>query len=175
MTREGDGGTTFHPRSGRVSKASAEICALGEIDELDACVGLLVASLPLSCENMRPALIRIQHDLFKIGGLLAGAAEAGEAAAVEASLAVIDQLERTYGDEAGPLRHFLVPGGHPAACVAHLARAVCRRAERAVAGIREEGRPEAASTLAYLNRLSGCLFELARAVNLREKTPENRP
>ena len=78
----------------------------------------------------------------------------------------------------GALRHFIVPGGHAGACAAHVARAVCRRAERAVVAVCERCEPAGATGMAgsikYLNRLSECLFEMARIVNFRENKPEQR-
>ena len=178
MTHSGDGGKTSHPRTGRVSKASADICALGEIDELNAFVGQLQAALPMSCEGMKPVLLQIQQTLFKIGCVAAGTGSEADAAAIEAARADLERCIQAYREEVGAMRHFIVPGGHAAACAAHVARAVCRRAERAAVAVCEPregaGPDELAASLSYLNRLSECLFEMARVVNLREKKPEQR-
>ncbi len=178
MAHSGDGGKTSHPRTGRVSKASADICALGEIDELNAFAGLFQAALPKSCEGMKPVLLRIQQTLFKIGCVAAGTGSEADASAIEAAKADLERCIQAYCEEVGAMRHFIVPGGHAAACAAHVARTVCRRAERAVVALGERCDPAAPGSLvgalAYLNRLSTCLFEMARVVNFREKTPEQR-
>jgi len=178
MAHSGDGGKTSHPRTGRVSKASADICALGEIDELNAFAGQFQAALPKACEGMKPVLLGIQQTLFKIGCVVAGTGSEADAAAIEAAKADLERCIQAYREEVGAMRHFIVPGGHAAACAAHVARAVCRRAERAVVALGERCDPAApgalADALAYLNRLSTCLFEMARVVNFREKTPEQR-
>lgn len=178
MAHSGDGGKTSHPRTGRVSKASGDICALGEIDELNAFAGLFQAALPKSCEGMKPVLLGIQQTLFKIGCVVAGTGSEADAAAIEAAKADLERCIQAYREEVGAMRHFIVPGGHAAACAAHVARAVCRRAERAVVALREPsedaGQDEFAGSRHYLNRLSDCLFEMARVVNFREKTPERR-
>ena len=113
MTHSGDGGKTSHPRSGCVSKASADICALGEIDELNAFVGQLQAALPKSCEGMKPVLLQIQQTLFKIGCVAAGTGSEADAAAIEAARADLERCIQAYREEVGAMRHFIVPGGMP--------------------------------------------------------------
>lgn len=176
---EGDKGMTFHPRVGRVSKSSCGICAIGEIDELNSFLGLLHASLPKSCDGMKSMLIQAQQALFKIGTCESGIKAGKEDEAMNTALSNMERCIAAFEEEAGPLRHFVIPGGHSAACTAHVARSVCRRAERAVVALSEQGPGEASArlenALIYLNRLSTFLFAMARVVNLREKIAETRP
>ena len=173
-TRTGDLGETGLLDGRRVSKAEARVDAYGEVDELNACLGLVLsAGVDPDLTDM---VVRIQHQLFSLGASLADpAARAGgrPKAAVEPS--EVERLEQWIDrieDELAPLRQFILPGGHPAAAAAHLARAVCRRAERRMVGLG----PEAAGPvpLAYVNRLSDFLFVLARAINARAGVSEQR-
>lgn len=178
MTHPGDGGKTFNPRSGRVSKASPEVCALGELDELSCHAGLLAAMLPKSCRGMAEMLLRIQKTIFALCG-----AESGAVSAVEISketIAAVADLEHWIAEfdvEIGPGTHFVIPGGHPAACQAQVCRAVCRRAERTAVALGESrsGSDTPEQPLAYLNRLSLFFFTIARVINNREKIKEERP
>ncbi|HJN44426.1 MAG: ATP:cob(I)alamin adenosyltransferase [Acidobacteria bacterium] len=166
-TRRGDTGETGLRGGRRVSKAEPRVDAYGEVDELNACLGLVL------CTAVDPDLVemvvQIQHQLFSLGASLAdptssAAARAKESigqADVERLEGWIDRLEA----ELAPLRRFILPGGHPAAAAAQLARAVCRRAERRMVAVGAEA--VGAVALAYVNRLSDLLFTLARAVNVR--------
>ncbi|MGI5868974.1 MAG: cob(I)yrinic acid a,c-diamide adenosyltransferase [Kiritimatiellia bacterium] len=175
MVHSGDCGETCHPRLGRVSKASAAIHALGEVDELNAFAGQLQAALPTSCDGMKPVLLQVQQTLFKVGCVLAGTDMGAAASAIDVAQDDLERCIEAYREEVGTLGHFLVPGGHAGACAAHVARAVCRRAERAVVAAcvptEDAGSDAFASALRYLNRLSDCFFEMARVVNFREGTP----
>jgi cob(I)alamin adenosyltransferase len=158
-TRTGDAGTTGLADGSRVSKDSARIAALGDLDELNSVVGLLLTEdLP---EDVRALLTGIQHDLFDLGGEMAipGAALLDERG--------IDELEAAidrYNADLGPLKEFILPGGTRAAALAHLARGVCRRAERQLVGL---AATEAVSEAGrkYVNRLSDLLFVLGRTLN----------
>jgi cob(I)alamin adenosyltransferase len=169
-TRTGDGGDTGLFGGGRVPKSHPRVEAYGDVDELNAAVGL-ARSIELM-PRIDEVLVPIQRDLFAIGALLATPdrermREQLEKARVdEARIAglerAIDEAER----ELEPLRSFILPGGTPKAAALHVARTVCRRAERRVVAIREsEGVPELA--VIYLNRLSDLLFTLARLANRR--------
>jgi len=158
-TRTGDAGTTGLGDGSRTAKQAPRVAAMGDVDELNSVIGLLL------CEDMaddlRALLTGIQHDLFDLGGELSvpGASflKAGQPARLEAAI-------DCYNAALAPLKEFILPGGVRAGSLAHLARAVCRRAERAVVGLAQD---EAVSDAArqYLNRLSDLLFVLARRLN----------
>lgn len=158
-TRTGDAGETGLGDGSRVSKAALRVQALGEVDELNSAIGVLLAEEPPA--PVRDALLEVQHDLFDLGGELSipGHRLLGEAP--------VERLERqleAWNRELAPLREFILPGGTRAGAAAHLARTVCRRAERAVVAL---GAKETvgAPALRYLNRLSDLLFVAGRLVN----------
>jgi len=173
-TRTGDTGETALFDGRRVPKADQRVDAYGEIDELNASIGLLLSE-GLE-DDVRAMLGTIQRDLFAVGGRLADPAKriaervekvaigAGEVARIESW---IDTLE----SELTPLRRFILPGGCRAASLAHLARTVCRRAERRMV-LLGPGAFEA-ELLAYVNRLSDYLFVLARVLNRRAGIAES--
>ena len=158
-TRTGDAGTTGLADGSRVGKDAPRIAALGEVDELNSLLGVIL------CEEMpteaRELLIGIQHDLFDLGGQLA---VPGASFLTESQLTRIEAAVDRYNGELSPLKEFILPGGTRAASLAHLARTVCRRAERAVVAV---GKSESISDAArkYLNRLSDLLFVLGRWLN----------
>ena len=170
-TRTGDKGTTGLFGGGRVSKAHPRVATYGDVDELNSVIGLVRATPPL---DFHDALFEtIQRDLFALGGHLATPdPDKVRAALAKAELnpARIAEFERTIDDadaELPPLRAFVLPAGAPKAAALHLARTVCRRAERAVVALAaEEPIPDLFVT--YLNRLSDLLFALARLVNHRD-------
>lgn len=169
-TRTGDGGETGLFGGGRVPKHHPRVEAYGEVDELNATVGLAAVALE-GDEVMLERLRLVQEDLFAIGAHLAtpGAVEGGRGAAHLPPLPAqrIAEME-AWIDEADaqlePLRNFILPGGTDAAARLHLARTVCRRAERRVLELSRDS-PVADGTVVYLNRLSDLLFTLARLVN----------
>ena len=153
-----DDGFTFLPGGVRVSKADARLDALGALDELDAALGLLKVALA-----GKPAAARIeafQRDLLKIGGELA----TGKSALAPESVAALDAETARRNAALPSLHEFVLAGASEPSARAHAARAVCRRAERELVRVRQT-HPEIvfAPALAYLNRLSGLLFALARA------------
>ncbi|MDH4190760.1 MAG: cob(I)yrinic acid a,c-diamide adenosyltransferase [Betaproteobacteria bacterium] len=158
-TRTGDSGETGLGDGSRVPKDHARIHALGEIDELNSFLGLLLADeLP---EPMRDALGQIQHDLFDLGGEIS---IPGHTLLAERRLEQLELLSEAWNAELGPLKEFILPGGARSAALAHIARTVCRRAERALVVLaRDQGATPIA--LKYVNRLSDLLFILARALN----------
>jgi cob(I)alamin adenosyltransferase len=169
-TRGGDSGETSLFGAGRIPKGHPRVEAIGAVDELNAAIGWTVTQLPGSEE--RETLEQLQHDLFAIGAALASPRPgperkrpvtpplpAGRVAEMEAR---IDRAEA----ELPPLAAFVLPGGEPAAAALHLARTICRRAERAVARLTLTDEVEP-TILVYLNRLSDLLFVLARLENHR--------
>jgi cob(I)alamin adenosyltransferase len=158
-TRTGDAGTTGLGDGSRTRKDSARIAAIGDVDELNSALGVLL------CEDVpgdvRELLTGVQHDLFDLGGELS---VPGAAFLKEGQPTRLEEALDRYNADLPPLKEFILPGGTRAAALTHLARAVCRRAERIVV---ELGQTEAVSTAArqYLNRLSDLLFVLARHLN----------
>jgi cob(I)alamin adenosyltransferase len=158
-TRTGDDGTTGLGDGSRTAKDSLRIAALGEVDELNATLGVLLCE-PLP-DEVRSALLDLQHDLFDLGGELC---IPGFETLVEAQVARLDALLAQLNATLPRLREFILPGGSRAAALAHVCRTVCRRAERTVValGAAEPVRPLCRQ---YLNRLSDLLFVLARVLN----------
>ena len=160
-TRTGDGGVTGLGDGSRVDKDSDRVHAMGEIDELNCCIGAILLH-PLD-DEMRDCLLDVQHALFDLGGELSipGAALVSDAG--------VDALERrldAFNEPLPPLKEFILPGGGPAAVACHTARAVCRRAERRLVEAARSGEVSPVSRR-YLNRLSDLLFVLARALARR--------
>ena len=158
-TRTGDAGTTGLGDGSRVAKNSLRIEAIGAIDELNSALGVLLAEAV--SQQVRTDLLNVQHDLFDLGGELSipGYTSLGPQHVTRLE----NELDR-YNAELAPLKEFILPGGSRGAALCHVARAVCRRAERRVIGL---AAAEALSpTLQqYLNRLSDLLFVLCRVLN----------
>lgn len=169
-TRTGDQGTTGLGDGSRISKDAPRIAALGDIDELNSTIGLLrTESLPPDIDTL---LGRIQHDLFDMGAELC---IPGHTALNDEHVIALDQALQHYNAELGKLEEFILPGGSRPAALAHVARTVCRRAERAVIILDTD--PEdftgvSAPLKQYLNRLSDLLFVLARALNRSAGQPD---
>lgn len=158
-TRTGDAGETGLGDGTRVPKDSLRIHALGEIDELNSLLGvLLTEELPGEAAS---ALLAVQHDLFDLGG---ETCIPGHSMLTEAHVLRLDEMLERLNGALPPLKEFILPGGTRAAAYAHLARTVCRRAERALAAL---ARQETVGPLGikYLNRLSDLLFVLGRTLN----------
>jgi cob(I)alamin adenosyltransferase len=158
-TRTGDAGDTGLGDGSRVPKDSARIQALGDIDELNSSLGLLLAEkMPAA---LKRSLLQVQHDLFDLGGEVS---IPGHAMVSATHVARLEALTQAYNAKLEPLKEFILPGGTRAAAATHLARAVCRRAERSLVALgRSEG--VSASARQYLNRLSDLLFVLGRTLN----------
>ena len=170
-TKTGDQGDTGLFGGGRVPKDDPRVKAYGDVDELNSTIGVARAALPGAAFD--PLLEQIQRDLFAIGGHLAtpdpdkvraalAKAELGDDR-VSAMEAAIDAADT----ELPPLRAFVLPGGTPGAAALHVARTVCRRAERSVVGLARDAEVPNLF-IVYLNRLSDLLFTLARLANHRE-------
>lgn len=179
-TRTGDDGTTGLLGGERISKADLRVDCYGTLDELNAAVGLALAQLPLAdapgahgdhpVTGLRERLVRVQNELFVLGSHLAAADPRRAAALPAIDAAMIERLEREI-DQAGqvlaPLRNFILPGGTVAAATLHLARTICRRAERLAVALAQSQTVEP-NLLAYLNRLADWLFVQARYANHAE-------
>ncbi len=158
-TRTGDDGTTGLGDGRRVRKSDARIAAIGDVDELNSQLGVLLAE-PLP-DDVRAALETIQHDLFDLGGELC---IPGHRVVGDTHLARLDAWLADYNGRLPPLKEFILPGGARAAALAHVCRTVCRRAERAIVTLGETEALDAAPRR-YVNRLSDLLFVLARILN----------
>lgn len=158
-TRTGDKGTTGLGDGSRVDKDAPRIEAIGDIDELNCVIGLMLTE-PLP-DDIRTILVDVQHRLFDIGGGLSmPGTDAPANNLVEGLEHALDQMN----DKLDPLKEFILPGGSRAAALCHLARSTCRRAERRVISLtKNETIPELA--VQYLNRLSDLLFVMARTIN----------
>jgi cob(I)alamin adenosyltransferase len=166
-TRTGDDGTTGLGDGARVPKEGLRVEAYGTVDEANSCVGVVLA-VPTLPAAIRTCLVEVQHDLFDLGGeLCIPGHRMITAAYVERLESVLDG----FNDELPPLKDFILPGGGPAAAACHVARTVCRRAERRVWSL---ARVEAVApdALKYLNRLSDLLFVLARVLARHEQGGE---
>jgi cob(I)alamin adenosyltransferase len=172
-TRTGDDGSTGLGGGQRVAKDSIRIAAYGTVDELNSHIGVAVAAGV--GEAIGPVLAAIQNELFHLGSDLAileedkakRPAPGIESRHVDALEALMDRLS----EELPPLENFVLPGGCPSAALLHVARTVCRRAERLVIAL---SRKEAVGpfTIRYLNRLSDALFVMARSENKRRGVPD---
>jgi cob(I)alamin adenosyltransferase len=174
-TKTGDAGDTGLFGGGRVPKDDARVEAYGDVDELNAAVGLALAIAPVP--RVDDVLAPIQHDLFSIGAILATPAldkmhqQLAKARIDDSRLAELEAAIDACEAELEPLRAFIMPGGTPKSAALHVARTVCRRAERRVIHLRREVELPAL-VLVYLNRLSDLLFVLARVANRRAGTAE---
>jgi cob(I)alamin adenosyltransferase len=178
-TRTGDSGETGLFDGTRVPKSDARVATCGDVDELNAWLGYARASLGPGAERLGPMLERIQRDLFAVGARLADPAhriaERVSKAAVSADdVTRLEQWIDGLEAELPQLRRFIVAGGSPGGAALHVARTVCRRAERAMVAL--EHAPGAAplepGLLTYINRLSDLLFVMARWANHRAGVPE---
>ena len=158
-TRTGDDGTTGLGDGSRVAKDSARIDAIGAVDELNSALGVLLAeALPTP---VTACLVEVQHDLFDLGSELS---IPGSTAISDAQVTRLERALARFNADLPPLKEFVLPGGTRAASLAHVARTVCRRAERSLVRL---GAAETVGAPArkYVNRLSDLLFVLARVLN----------
>jgi cob(I)alamin adenosyltransferase len=158
-TRTGDNGSTGLGDGSRTEKDSVRIHSLGDVDELNSFVGLLLCEqMP---DDLREELVSIQHDLFDLGGELC---IPGYVLITEVHVARLDALLEKYNADLPPLKDFILPAGSRAASIAHLCRTVCRRAERSIVSL---GRAETINEhpRQYVNRLSDLMFVLSRVLN----------
>ena len=157
-TKTGDDGTTGLGDGSRVAKDSARVIAYGTVDEANSCIGLLLAGTVPG--DVRELLVRIQHQLFDLGGELC---IPGHAAIFDADVEALEAHLDHYNDDLPALKDFILPGGGEAAARCHIARTVVRRAERDTVTLSRHDavRPQA---IRYLNRLSDLLFVLSRVL-----------
>jgi len=174
-TRTGDDGSTGLFGGGRIRKSDPRIECYGTIDELNAAIGLAAAAVESeagspAAYNMRDWLRAIQHELFNIGSHLATPADSPSSAKLppleESMVARLEMQIDEAEQQLTKLRQFILPAGDEAACRLHLARTICRRAERRVVAFALD-RPVPDLIITYLNRLSDWLFVMARLANLR--------
>ncbi|MBP8170615.1 MAG: cob(I)yrinic acid a,c-diamide adenosyltransferase [Azonexus sp.] len=159
ITRTGDAGTTGLGDGSRTTKDSLRIDSIGEVDELNSSLGLLL------CEEMpdqvRAALLDIQHDLFDLGGELC---MPGMNFIKDAQVARLEELADIFNADLPMLKEFILPGGTRAASFAHLSRTICRRTERSMVRL-NNAEPLSEPARRYINRLSDLLFILGRVLN----------
>lgn len=171
-TKTGDAGETSLLGGKRVKKDCIEIEAVGEVDELNGSIGVLISALDTKeFDEVRERLLQTQHQLFTIGSNIAAVQmEIGIVPMVKEERIQeiedwIDQMER----DLHPLTQFILPGGHPAAAQSFLARAICRRAERRVVSLTTLYPALSPFVRQYLNRLSDALFVFGRWVNMKKE------
>ncbi|WP_210396581.1 cob(I)yrinic acid a,c-diamide adenosyltransferase [Motiliproteus sediminis] len=161
-TRTGDKGTTGLGDGSRIAKDDARIEAIGDIDELNSCLGLLNSELD-NADQLYPLFTEVQQVLFNLGGELS---VPGYALVTAEQVAYLEQQLDALNAELPPLTDFILPGGSRPASVCHLARAVCRRAERRLVSLARDAEVRA-ECQQYLNRLSDLLFVTARTLARR--------
>ena len=159
VTHTGDAGTTGLGDGSRTTKDSLRIDAIGEVDELNSCLGVLLCEdLP---DTVRTALLDVQNDLFDLGGELC---LPGMEVIKDAQVARLEEQAEAFNADLPMLKEFILPGGTRAAAFAHLCRTVCRRAERSMVRL-HTAEPLSDAARRYINRLSDLLFILGRALN----------
>jgi len=158
-TRTGDDGSTGLGDGSRTGKDSARVTAYGTVDELNSTIGMVLAADGVG-DDVREVLVQVQHDLFDLGGELC---IPGMAMVEDADVARLESVLDALNEPLPPLKEFILPGGGMAAACGHLARTVCRRAEREVVALsrQETIRPQPQR---YLNRLSDLLFVICRVL-----------
>jgi cob(I)alamin adenosyltransferase len=176
-TKTGDAGDTALIGGERVSKASSRIEAYGTVDELNAVIGLVITALEASKAgaHLLPVLGRVQNELFNLGCELATPDPARRAKGPQIEPRHVDGLERdidALNDDLPALKSFVLPGGGAASAHFHLARTVCRRAERFVVGMAAGGEDVGPNAVTYLNRLSDALFVFGRWAAMQDGRPE---
>lgn len=158
-TRTGDNGTTGLGDGSRINKDSLRVEAMGDVDELNSVIGIMLTeAVP---NELISALTKIQHDLFNVGAEIC---IPGYIILQQSRIADLEQIIDTLNEHLPPLKEFILPGGTKAAAYCHLARTVCRRAERKLVELHRNEKVTDIS-LQYLNRLSDLLFVMCRTIN----------
>lgn len=167
-TRTGDQGDTGLGDGNRIAKTHQRVEAMGSIDELNSAIGTISAFLPAksnsSVNGLKACLLEIQHELFDLGGELC---IPGRSVITETQITGLETTLDQYNENLPYLKEFILPGGEPAAAFTHLARSICRRAERTCLRLHQD-EPINQYSLAYLNRLSDLLFVIARVISRSE-------
>ena len=173
-TRTGDAGTTALGSGQRVAKDAPRIAAYGTVDETNAAIGLTRIHLALADAKIDAMLSRIQNDMFDLGADLCVPDQGDGKPRLRVSDTQVKRLEDeidAMNSELPPLRSFVLPGGTPAAAALHVARTVCRRAEREMVALASlDGEQVSAPAMKYINRLSDLFFVASRYVNDRGKS-----
>jgi cob(I)alamin adenosyltransferase len=169
-TKTGDDGTTALGSGERVPKTSKRIAAYGTVDETNAAIGMARLELALDQQSVAEMLARIQNDLFDLGADLCVPDRGAPLpyTPLRVKDAQVDRLEReidSMNAEMAPLTSFVLPGGSEAGAALHLARTICRRAERLIVELKLDGEPVSDTACRYINRLSDHLFVASRYVN----------
>lgn len=165
-TRTGDDGTTGLGDGSRINKDSLRVEAMGDVDELNSIIGIMLTEkLP---DNLVGPLTQIQHDLFNVGGEIC---IPGYVILQQARIQDLEDLIDALNEHLTPLKEFILPGGSKAAANCHLARTVCRRAERKLVELHRNEKVTDIS-LQYLNRLSDLLFVMCRSINKQAGRPD---
>jgi cob(I)alamin adenosyltransferase len=161
-TKTGDKGQTALFGGRRVAKSHLRVDAYGTVDELNAFIGLLRDAV--FDQHVRNLLETVQHRLFTVGAHLASDPDKSLPTPdlLPADIALLENDMDAMDSQLPPLRHFILPGGHPAVSTCHVCRTVCRRAERLVVALEQSGEPVEEVVMQYLNRLSDWFFMLAR-------------
>jgi cob(I)alamin adenosyltransferase len=162
-TRTGDAGSTGLGDGSRVAKEGLRVEAYGSVDEANSTIGVVLA-VPTLPPEVRRCLVEVQHDLFDLGGELC---IPGHRLVTPAYIERLEKELDGFNEDLPPLKEFILPGGGPAAAACHVARTVCRRAERRCWSL-ARAEPVGPEVLKYLNRLSDLLFVLARVLARNE-------
>jgi cob(I)alamin adenosyltransferase len=166
-TRTGDKGTTGLANGLRVEKDSPRVLAMGAVDELNSCIGVVLAHGTPS--EIRDCLVEVQQCLFEVGAQLSSP---GQRRITEEDVLVIERAVERFNAQLEPLKEFVLPGGSLAAAACHVARTVCRRAESHVVTLSTDDPGENDALIPFSNRLSDLLFVVARVLNKAGKSSE---
>lgn len=165
-TRTGDDGSTGLGDGTRTTKDAARMAAIGEVDELNSLIGMVLAAEPE--DAVKSCLTEVQHDLFNLGGELS---MPGQSMLTAHDVLRLEKALDDFNEDLPPLKEFILPGGGVAAATCHLARSVCRRAERTLVAL-SRSEPVAGDALHYVNRLSDLLFVLCRVLARKSSSGE---
>jgi len=176
-TKKGDRGTTgLTYDTQRRSKSNCRVQSLGEIDELNSLIGVIIAFC--NQREIKKMLLRVQHDLFRVQLEVSSQgkifADKHITPITKTHVRWLEECIDVLGRKLTPLAMFILPGGSKAASLVQLSRTVCRRAERELSGLNEK-EPVSVAVLAYMNRLSDFLFTIARFINKQERKKERYP
>jgi len=167
-TRTGDKGTTGLASGLRVEKDSPRVLAMGAVDELNSCIGVVLAQG--TPPEVRECLVEVQQQLFEVGAQLSSP---GQRRITDEDVLGIERAVERFNARLEPLKEFVLPGGSLAAAACHVARTVCRRAESHVVGLNAIDPVENDSLVPFLNRLSDLLFVVARVLNKADRNTES--